>query len=70
MSTNPQIRFDRKWRGYSDGQSVVVSCTVCGRSWQALALAQAEARASAVRHLVNVHGIEPQRAEDRLTTRR
>ena len=67
--TNPQIRFDRRWRGYSDGQSVVVTCAACGPAWQALALSESEARSAAQRHLTGVHEIEERRAADRTTRR-
>lgn len=70
MNETPRIRFDRAWRGYRDGQSVVITCAACGRTWQALQLSETAARASAIRHLVEVHDVEPQRAQDRLTTRR
>lgn len=58
MST-PRIKHDRAWRGYSDGESVVTSCSACGPSWQSLHFSEAAARASAERHLELVHGVAP-----------
>lgn len=58
MST-PRIKHDRAWRGYSDGESVVTSCSACGLNWQALNFTEDGARSSAERHLELVHDIAP-----------
>lgn len=56
------IRFDRDWRGYNDGESVVLTCSRCGHVWQALAFGRASAYEVAERHQEQVHDIEPKDA--------
>lgn len=67
----PRMKFDRAWRGYKDGESVVVTCSECGLKWAALALSEEQARRAAERHLEGTHGIQPFRTRDaRLTALR
>lgn len=51
------IRFDRDWRGYNDGESVVLTCALCGHVWQAIAFGRAPAYEVAERHQMQVHGV-------------
>lgn len=66
------IQFDRRWRGYNDGQTVVVTCTECPW-WSALGLSEIEARRAGERHNVVAHGMDTRdatRARRAATTRR
>lgn len=51
------IRFDRHWRGYSDGETVVVTCSDCPW-WRSLQLSQVQARLAGERHQVVAHGVD------------
>lgn len=65
MSTdNPKIKYDRAWRGYNDGESVVVTCSACALKWAALALSEDEARRAGEGHLERAHGIESRQARN------